>query len=110
VYDARFAKPVDIQLIRSLIEQGQTILTVEDHALTGGFGSLVLEACNAAGLPTERIHRLGMPEKWIYQDSRSNQLAEVGIDATGIARKVRQIVQAQASSEKPAVVTPRAAE
>jgi 1-deoxy-D-xylulose-5-phosphate synthase len=101
IYDARFAKPVDIELISSLIQQGITILTVEDHALVGGFGSLVLEACNAQGLSTDRVHRLGMPEKWIYQDSRSNQLAEVGLDAAGIARRVRQIIE-NAGGSNPA--------
>jgi 1-deoxy-D-xylulose-5-phosphate synthase len=95
VYDARFAKPVDIELVASLIEQGVTILTVEDHAQTGGLGSLVLEACNNQGISTDLIHRLGMPEKWIYQDSRSNQLAETGLDAAGIARKVRQILESK---------------
>lgn len=106
IYDARFAKPVDIELISSLIQQGITILTVEDHALVGGFGSLVLEACNARSLPTDRIYRMGMPEKWIYQDSRANQLAEVGLDAAGIARKVRQIIEnACGSNVSPGSVT-----
>ncbi|MAE61400.1 MAG: 1-deoxy-D-xylulose-5-phosphate synthase, partial [Planctomycetaceae bacterium] len=39
VYDARFAKPIDIDLINELIESHTPILTLEDHALTGGFGS-----------------------------------------------------------------------
>ncbi|MFW6061067.1 MAG: 1-deoxy-D-xylulose-5-phosphate synthase, partial [Phycisphaeraceae bacterium] len=49
VHDARFAKPVDIELIRTLIESGTPILTVEDHARIGGFGTCVLEACNEHG-------------------------------------------------------------
>lgn len=108
VYDARFAKPVDIELISSLIEDGTQILTVEDHALTGGFGSLVLEACNDRGVNTQSVHRLGMPEKWIYQDSRSNQLAEVGIDADGIAKKVRQILGTGSHKKAQALTTHRA--
>lgn len=109
VYDARFAKPVDIECISSLIEDGVSILTVEDHALTGGFGSLVLEACNDARVSTQGVHRLGMPEKWIYQDSRENQLAEVGIDADGIALKVRQILGAGSNaSAKKLAATSRA--
>ena len=92
LYDARFAKPVDLALVRSLIEAGTPVLTVEDHLLAGGFGSAVLEACNDAGLSTDLIQRLGMPQKWVYQDSRKNQLAEVGLDAPAIARKVRTMV------------------
>ncbi len=90
VYDARFAKPVDIELLTDLIQRGVPILTLEDHALTGGFGACVLDACHAAGLPTSGIKSLGIPERWIYQDSRAKQLAEVGLDAPSIARTVRE--------------------
>ncbi len=90
VYDARFAKPVDLELLRDLIARGVPILTIEDHGLTSGFGSCVLDACHAAGLPTGGIKSLGIPERWIYQDSRSKQLAEVGLDAASIARTVRE--------------------
>src|SRR5690606_24539597 len=79
VYDGRFAKPIDVELLRELTTAGVPILTVEDHAVAGGFGSCVLEACNDNRLPTSRIHRLGLPMRWIYQDSRAKQLAEVGL-------------------------------
>lgn len=90
VYDARFAKPVDLALLSDLITRGVPILTIEDHGLTGGFGSCVLDACHAAALPTAGIKCLGIPERWIYQDSRAKQLAEVGLDAASIARTVRE--------------------
>jgi 1-deoxy-D-xylulose-5-phosphate synthase len=92
VYDARFAKPVDIELIEKLVLSGTRILTVEDHAVVGGFGACVLEACNDKNLPTENIHRLGLPDRWIYQGSRAEQLAEAGIDADGIARSAAEIL------------------
>ncbi len=101
LYDARFASPVDIELIRSLIDSGVPVLTIEDHALTGGFGSLVLEACHEHGVSTDRIHRLGMPRRWVYQASRSDQLAEVGLDAAGIARAVRGIVDKKPAAKLP---------
>ncbi len=94
LYDARFAKPVDMDLVRGLIEAGIPMLTVEDHIVRGGFGACILEACNDAGLPTDKITRLGMPEKWITPDTRKAQLAEVGLDAAGIARRVRLILDA----------------
>jgi 1-deoxy-D-xylulose-5-phosphate synthase len=89
VWDARFAKPVDAGLIRSLIERGIPILTLEDHTVIGGFGTAVLEAAQEMGLDTSRIVRHGIPDHWIMQDSRGKQLAEVGLDATGIARMIR---------------------
>ena len=102
VYDARFAKPVDLELIRRLIESDVPILTVEDHHSIGGFGACVLEACNDAGLPTDAIFRLGLPDSWIYQGSRSEQLAEAGIDADAIAERARGILQARESGRKGA--------
>jgi 1-deoxy-D-xylulose-5-phosphate synthase len=99
VYDARFAKPVDIELVRALIESDTPILTVEDHHTIGGFGSCVLEACNERQLPTQNIFRLGLPDGWIYQGSRAEQLAEAGIDADGIAAKARSILEEAGKSE-----------
>jgi 1-deoxy-D-xylulose-5-phosphate synthase len=92
LYDARFAKPVDMALVQNLVALGMPILTVEDHFLPGGFGSCVLEECSNRRIPTDLIHRLAMPERWIYQASRKAQLAEVGLDAAGIARKVREVL------------------
>lgn len=92
VYDARFAMPVDIELIESLIKQGTPILTIEDHALEGGFGSIVLDACNGRGLSTDAIRRLGMPKTWMGPDSRGNQLAEAGLTAERLIRVVREVL------------------
>lgn len=108
LYDARFAKPVDIELVESLISRNIPIITVEDHGLTGGFGASVLEACQERRLSTESITRLGLPDHWIYQDSRAAQLTEVGLDSAGIARAIRDAVDRATS--KPAVeVTTRSA-
>lgn len=93
VYDARFAKPVDIELITKLCNQGIPIITLEDHALTGGFGSAVLETANDAGLNSQHIHRMGMPMQWSAQDSRSNQLAEAGLSVEQITAKLLEIAK-----------------
>lgn len=103
VYDARFAKPVDRRLIRSLIEQGVPILTVEDHSIVGGFGSAVLEAASEMGLDTSRVRIHGMPDGWIMQDSRSAQLTEVGLDQGGISRLVREMLDRPHPSLDPSV-------
>ena len=99
VYDARFAKPIDCGLVRSLLERGVPIITIEDHSLTGGFGSCVLEAAADMGLDARTITRLGLPESWIYQDSRAGQLAEAGLDAASIARTVRAALDVQPMRE-----------
>lgn len=98
VYDARFAMPVDIDLIRSLIENNVPIVTIEDHALEGGFGSIVLDACNNAGLSTDSIKRMGMPKTWVGPDSRGNQLAEAGLTPDRVAAAVRELMDKRDAS------------
>jgi len=90
VWDARFAKPVDGPLIRELLQRGIPVLTVEDHTVVGGFGSAVTEVASDLGLNAGLITRHGIPDRWVLQDSRSKQLAEVGLDAPGIARMIRK--------------------
>lgn len=108
VYDARFAKPVDAQLIGQLVRAGVPILTVEDHATIGGFGTAVLESAHAQGLDTRGIHALGLPDRWIYQGSRGGQLAEAGIDADGIAARVRQVLGRKQRPDVQVEPAPRA--
>mgnify|MGYP002624020190 CR=1 FL=1 len=92
LYDARFAKPIDIELFSKLVALGSPVLTVEDHTLAGGLGAAVLEGLNDRRLPTDLIYRAAMPERWFGQDSRGNQLADAGLDAAGIARRIRAIL------------------
>ena len=91
VYDARFAKPVDIELIAGLVARGIPIVTIEDHSIRGGFGSCVLEACNDRRIETRGIVRMAMPDGWIYQGERKEQLAEVGLDPASIAATARKV-------------------
>lgn len=102
VYDARFAKPVDVGLLKSLLGRGIPVVTVEDHSVRGGFGSCVLEACNEHGLDTRLVTRLGLPDSWIYQGERREQLAEAGLDAAAIARTIRAVLDAP----RPAAIAP----
>ncbi len=89
VYDARFAKPVDTAIVRSLLSRNIPVVTVEDHSIVGGFGSAVLEAAQEMGLDASQVTRLGLPDHWIIQDSRAKQLADTGLDTNGIARAIR---------------------
>lgn len=106
VYDARFAKPVDAALVRSLLERRIPIVTVEDHSIVGGFGAAVLEAAQEMNLDASRIVRLGLPDSWIIQDSRSKQLAQAGIDQQGIAQGIRRA--AELASASPATPSAKA--
>ena len=101
VYDARFAKPVDADLLRDLITRGVPVVTVEDHSIRGGFGSCVLEACADLRLDSRLVTRLALPDHWIYQGERREQLVEAGLDAASIARAIRAAVEAAPASPTP---------
>jgi 1-deoxy-D-xylulose-5-phosphate synthase len=97
VYDARFAKPVDAELIRSLLSRRVPVVTVEDHSVVAGFGAAVLESAAQQGLDASRVTVVGLPDRWIYQDSRAKQMALSGIDAAGIAKTIRRVATANAA-------------
>ncbi len=108
VWDARFAKPVDALLVRDLLARRIPVLTLEDHTVVGGFGTAVIEAAQELGLDASRVVRHGIPDHWIMQDSRGKQLAEVGLDASGIARMIRHTADPERNAPFVASVTERA--
>jgi len=100
VVNARFAKPIDEDMVTTAITRGGPVITIEDHSTAGGFGTAVLETANRLGLPTELIIRLGLaPDVFYRHGSRAGQLAEAGIDAAGIASTVRRAVRARRTRE-----------
>lgn len=88
VVNARFAKPIDADLLARLASTHHTLLTVEEGCLMGGFGSAVLEAVAEHRMPYQRIVRFGVPDRFITFGSRAQLLREVGLDAESIAEAV----------------------
>ncbi len=93
VINARFAKPLDADTLLRAVEQCGFIVTVEEGCLMGGFGSAVLEAASAAGLNTAHIRRLGLPDRFVEHGERGELLAELGLDANGIAVACREMAE-----------------
>jgi 1-deoxy-D-xylulose-5-phosphate synthase len=91
VVNARFVKPLDVDVIGQVLETTPFVITVEDAALAGGFGSAVCEAASDAGLNTAHVQRLGIPDRYIEHAERSEQLADLGLDAAGIAQACRRL-------------------
>ena len=85
VINARFAKPLDKELILEIVRTHPIVFTVEDHALAGGFGSAVLEMLSDEGADVRKIRRLGIPDKFIEQGSREELLRDLGLDEDGIS-------------------------
>ncbi|MBN1766341.1 MAG: 1-deoxy-D-xylulose-5-phosphate synthase [Sedimentisphaerales bacterium] len=94
VVSARFAKPLDEQLLTSLLEPGRKmpIITLEEHFLSGGFGSAVLEFGQNHKLDTNRIHCMALPDRFIEHNTRRHQLDLYHLSTNGIADTVRQIL------------------
>lgn len=87
VFDARFAKPLDEEMIARLAREHEALITIEEGAV-GGFGSFVLHFLASAGLLDRglKIRSLTLPDRFQDQASPAAMLAEAGLDADGIAR------------------------
>ena len=92
VVNARYITPLDFDMLRKLAKETGVIVTVEDNILAGGFGSSVLEAINAANYNWVKILRLGLPNSFIEHGTRSSILEEHGLDAAGIAAKIKEFM------------------
>jgi 1-deoxy-D-xylulose-5-phosphate synthase len=92
VINARFVKPLDDQLILSVLERGAPVVVVEDNAVVGGFGSAVLELASTSGHEVGRIRRIGVPDRFIEHDSPEALREKIGLTPTRIARAVRALM------------------
>lgn len=93
IVNARFVKPLDTELLAAIAEEIPHIVTVEEGCLPGGFGSGVLEALEARDLHDTRVHRMGLPDRFIEHGPRPFLLEKYGLSAEGIANRVRQILE-----------------
>ncbi|MDI3327675.1 MAG: 1-deoxy-D-xylulose-5-phosphate synthase [Alicyclobacillaceae bacterium] len=94
IVNARFVKPLDRELILRLVREGYGLVTVEETALAGGFGSAVLELLESEGCAGTAVRRLGLPDRFIEHGSREELLQAVGLTAEAVARAVREVAAA----------------
>ena len=100
VVNARFAKPLDVTLITRVISAGGPVLTLEDHAAAGGFGSAVMELAAARSLPADNVRILGAPDRFIAHAPRIEQLVEAGLDAAHVAATMKDMIRHPASRRR----------
>ncbi len=93
VINARFVKPLDADLILSAARKTGRIITVEENALQGGFGSAVLELIYDHNLTDVRIKRLGVPDFYVEHGSQAQLRKDLGIDAAGIAQAAEEFLR-----------------
>lgn len=92
VVNARFIKPIDEEMIARAAGTG-FVITIEENAAMGGFGSAVLEAANRLSLNTERFRILAIPDSFVEHGDRDELLAILGLDAAGLVRVARELSQ-----------------
>jgi len=85
VINARFAKPLDVELLRRELPKYDTICTLEDHSIAGGFGSAVVEFANDEGIALRApIKRFGVGDSFVPHGTQAEQYAMNGYDSAGI--------------------------
>src|SRR3712207_1095756 len=93
VADARFAKPLDEELIRSLVAEHELLVTIEENVLAGGFGSGVVEFLADDDLLGDcRVLRVGLPDRFVTHGKPALLRKEVGLTPEAIAERVTQAV------------------
>ena len=92
VYDARFAKPLDENMLKEIFQQFDRIITVEDGCIMGGFGSAVLEFAAENDLHA-KVRRLGIPDEVIEHGEQSELYRECGFDAAGIVKTALEMAE-----------------
>ena len=100
VADARFAKPLDIELLMRLAREHEVMVTIEEGSV-GGFGSFVLQALADHALLENglRVRTMVLPDVFIDQDTPAAMYAKAGLDATGIVAKVFEALGKDVSAD-----------
>jgi 1-deoxy-D-xylulose-5-phosphate synthase len=91
VINARFLKPLDAETIVAAVRDCPWVVTLEEAALMGGFGSAVLEAAADAVIDASRVCRLGIPDRYIEHGERDELLADLGMDLPGIVATCQRL-------------------
>jgi 1-deoxy-D-xylulose-5-phosphate synthase len=92
VINARFAKPIDSELIVNTVATIKKIITVEENVLHGGFGSAVLELLAGKNITDVRIKRLGIPDEFVEHATQAQLRQKYGIDEEGIYNAVKKML------------------
>ena len=102
VANMRFAKPLDVELIKELARTHEAFVTVEEGCVMGGAGSAVAEALQAAGLNTP-VLMLGLADEFVEHGDPAKILSLSGLDAAGIEQSVLKRFGGKLELVRPAV-------
>jgi len=103
VVNARFVKPLDHDLILKVARRTGVLLTVEENALAGGFGSAILELLESEGISGIKVKRIGIPDYFIEHGSQSQLRKDLSLDAHGIAATAEALISREVRPARPFV-------
>ena len=95
VVNCRYLKPYDELTLAAIVSDHRSVLVVEEGTVVNGFGAFMSTVIGAMD-PGVRVAVHGVPDRFIYQASRARQLAITGLDAAGIAQRVRALHESEA--------------
>jgi 1-deoxy-D-xylulose-5-phosphate synthase len=93
LYDIRFLKPIDSELLHCIFKQHTKIITIEDGSIIGGLGSAVIEFANEHNYKNTSISTLGIPDRFVEQGTPEELYHLCGIDAEGIIKTALQFIK-----------------
>ncbi|MBT8288708.1 MAG: 1-deoxy-D-xylulose-5-phosphate synthase [Bacteroidia bacterium] len=91
VYDMRFLKPLDEELLHAVFRTYNKVLTVEDGVIEGGFGSAISQFATKYNY-TLKVHSLGIPDDFIEHGSVQELQASIGLDPLGLAESIKDLL------------------
>jgi 1-deoxy-D-xylulose-5-phosphate synthase len=95
VVNCRYLKPHDEVTLAAILADHKQILVVEEGTVVNGFGAYMTSVIERHD-PSVRVHAHGVPDRIIYSAPRAKQLASLGLDAAGIAERVRALHESEA--------------
>jgi 1-deoxy-D-xylulose-5-phosphate synthase len=95
VVNCRFLKPIDEVTLNAVLANHRTILVVEEGTVVNGFGAAMAATVQRIE-PSVRVVAHGVPDRIVYAATRARQLAQCGLDAAGIAARVRALHESEA--------------
>ena len=95
VVNCRYLKPYDEVTLAAILAEHRQLLVVEEGTIINGFGAYMTTVIERHD-PAVRVHTHGVPDRIIYAASRAKQLASLGLDASGIAERVRALHESEA--------------
>jgi 1-deoxy-D-xylulose-5-phosphate synthase len=103
VADSRFLKPLDHDLITNISAKTKNIVTLEENALMGGFGSAVLESLSDSGITDIKVKRMGLPDVFIEHGSQKILKEKLGLDVKGVVLEIKKFLNMEKGNRLRAV-------